>query len=57
MQHRRHPQLPIQTLGIGAEGTQGAPHRLEQQGIDLPLMDFDPGIEGMGQGEDQMVIG
>ena len=57
MEHRGHAQLTIQTFGIGAEVAQGCPHGLEQQGIDFPIVDLHPGIEYMGQGEDQMVIG
>jgi len=57
MQHRRHPQLSVQALGVLTEGGQGRPHRLEQQGVDDLGVDLDPAVEGVGQGEDQVMVG
>ena len=56
VQHRRHPQLPVQAFGVGAEVRQGRPHRLEQQAIDHLGVDLDPAVEGVGQGEDQVMV-
>jgi hypothetical protein len=57
MQHRRHAHLPIETLGVRAEGAQGRPDGLEQQVVDLFGMDLDPTVQVVRQGEDQMVVG
>lgn len=55
VQHGGHPQLSVQPLGVRTEGGQGRPHRLEQQAIDHLGVDLDPAVEGVGQGEHQMI--
>ena len=57
VQHRRHPRLTVQALGVRAEGREGCPCRLEQQAIDHLGMDLHPTVEGCRQGEDQVVMG
>ena len=57
VEHRRHAELPIQALGIGAEGRQGRPDGLEEQIVELLGVHFDPAVEDIGQGEDQVMIG
>ncbi len=57
VEHGGHAHLAIQAFGIGAEFRERRPHRLEQEVIDLLGLDLDPAVEGVGQGEHQVMVG
>ena len=57
VQHQGGTQLPVQALGVGTEGAQGLPGALQELVVDELRMQLDPGVEALGQGEHQVVVG